>query len=63
MSHYLQHKFEDSPAFVSTFDEAPLWSAAFGLMLLKYLPVTNLRHVVDVGCGKGFPLFELAVSP
>jgi arsenite methyltransferase len=60
MSDYLQYKFEDSEASVSTFDEAPLWSAAFGLLLLKHLSLQNVKEVVDAGCGTGFPLFELA---
>lgn len=37
MTEYLSYQFEDSPDFVETFDELPLWSASFGLLLLKHL--------------------------
>lgn len=60
MSSYLDFRFEDSPAQVSAFDEAPLWSAAFGLLLFDHLPLANVKRAVDLGCGTGFPLIELA---
>ena len=60
MKNYLDYKFEDTETFINTFDEAPLWSAAFGLMLLKHLEVKPNLTIVDIGCGAGFPLFELA---
>jgi len=60
MSEYLTYRFEDTPAFVSTFDELPLWSAAFGLLLLKHLDVKAGLTVLDLGSGTGFPLLELA---
>ncbi len=61
MQHpYLSYKFEDSPAFVNTFDEAPLWSAAFGLLLFKHLELKPDMQVLDLGPGAGFPLLELA---
>ncbi|MBL0340095.1 MAG: class I SAM-dependent methyltransferase [Bacteroidetes bacterium] len=46
--------------FISTFDELPLWSASFGLMLLKHLEVEPNLKIVDIGSGTGFPLLELA---
>ncbi len=50
----------DSPAFVDAYDELPLWSASFGLLLLEHVPLRERIVVLDVGCGTGFPLLELA---
>ena len=57
---YLDYQFNDSPLFINTFDEAPLWSAAFGLLLFRHLPLITKGVAVDLGCGAGFPLLELA---
>lgn len=59
-STYLEYQFHDTESFISTFDEAPLWSAAFGLLLLKHLEIQPSITVADIGCGTGFPLLELA---
>jgi len=59
-ANYLSYKFDDSEAFINTFDEAPLWSAAFGLLLLKHLEQRKGITVLDIGSGSGFPLMELA---
>jgi SAM-dependent methyltransferase len=50
----------DDPAFVAALDELPLWSAPFGLRLLEAVPLDPGATVLDVGCGTGFPLLELA---
>lgn len=50
----------DSPEMVSLFDEAPLWSARFGALLLDHLELRPGLTVLDIGSGAGFPLFELA---
>ena len=60
MAHYLNYQFQDTPATVSTFDEMPLWSASFGLLLLRHVPLKAGIAMLDIGCGTGFPLFELA---
>jgi len=60
MTHYLQYKFEDTPEFINTFDELPLWSSSFGLLLLKHLELKPNQIVLDIGSGAGFPLLELA---
>lgn len=60
MTDYLSYKFEDTPDFTETFDELPLWSASFGLLLLKHLELKPNITVIDIGSGAGFPLMELA---
>lgn len=45
---------------VSIYDEAPLWSAPFGRLLLENIPMRNKKVIVDLGFGTGFPLIELA---
>ncbi len=60
MTEYLSYKFDDNPDFVETFDEVPLWSASFGLLLLKHLELKPNLTVIDIGSGAGFPLMEIA---
>ena len=50
----------DDPTFVAALDELPLWSAPFGLRLLDVVPLDPAATVLDIGCGTGFPLLELA---
>ena len=50
----------DDPEFAAAVDELPLWSAPFGLALLEAAPLDPEAVVLDVGCGTGFPLVELA---
>jgi len=49
-----------NPETVSAYDEVPLWSALFGLLLLRNIPLGPNWRVLDVGCGTGFPTLELA---
>jgi arsenite methyltransferase len=49
-----------SPEILVAYDELPLWSAMFGLLLLDEVPLTGVHAALDVGCGTGFPLIELA---
>ncbi len=49
-----------SPRVLAAYDEMPLWSAMFGLLLLEEVPLANITSVLDIGCGTGFPLIELA---
>lgn len=60
MQEYLSYQFADTEAFVRVFDEMPLWSAHFGMLLLQHVTLKKDMVVADVGCGAGFPLLELA---
>jgi ubiquinone/menaquinone biosynthesis C-methylase UbiE len=46
--------------FCRLYDELPLWSAPFGLMLLEYVPLKAGARILDVGAGTGFLSIELA---
>jgi arsenite methyltransferase len=50
----------NSPQVIGSYDEVALWSAMFGLLLLEEVPLANVSNVLDLGCGTGFPLIELA---
>ncbi len=61
MTDYLARKTDFNDAdLASVFDEVSLWAARFGLLLLDELDLMAGIRVLDVGCGNGFPLFELA---
>ncbi len=42
------------------YDELPLWSAPFGLMLLDTIRLKKGINILDIGSGAGFPLLEIA---
>ena len=61
MTEYLGHKFEwGNPEVNWIYDDWPQWSAMCGLFLLQHIPMSGHRHVLDLGCGHGFPSLELA---
>ena len=62
MTEYLARGTPDytAPDTVAAYDELPLWCAMAGLFLLEHLPLPRGAAVLDVGCGTGFPLLELA---
>jgi ubiquinone/menaquinone biosynthesis C-methylase UbiE len=45
---------------VALYDELPLWSSLAGQLLLEHVTLAGVRRALDVGCGTGFPLLELA---
>ena len=45
---------------MSSIDDLALWSAPFGLVLLDVVRLRPGMRLLDVGCGPGFPLLELA---
>jgi ubiquinone/menaquinone biosynthesis C-methylase UbiE len=42
------------------YDETSFWSARFGALLFDHLEIRRGIRVLDLGCGTGFPLIELA---
>jgi arsenite methyltransferase len=50
----------NAPNTINAYDELPLWSAMFGLLMLAEVPLRGVTRALDAGCGTGFPLIELA---
>jgi len=42
------------------YDELPLWSAPFGILLMDNFPLGNYEQYLDIGCGTGFPLIDIS---
>jgi arsenite methyltransferase len=57
---YLEEIDIDQPGAVALYDELPLWSAPFGLLLLDRVPLKPGIVALDVGAGTGFLSVELA---
>jgi ubiquinone/menaquinone biosynthesis C-methylase UbiE len=61
MTEYLDHQFSiDDFDLVSVIDDVPLWSAPFGMKLLDSIELESGMTVLDIGCGLGFPMIEIA---
>jgi len=48
------------PEIADVVDELPFWSAPFGLKMLDLVKYRISITALDLGCGTGFPLIELA---
>jgi ubiquinone/menaquinone biosynthesis C-methylase UbiE len=57
---YLEEIDYKTPEFGDLYDELPLWSAPFGLMLLEHVSLRPGMTILDVGAGTGFMTIELA---
>jgi len=57
---YLEEIDYTQPGFGDWYDELPLWSAPFGLLLLDRVPMKSGLTILDVGAGTGFLTLELA---
>jgi len=59
----MSHLYDDlnNPQIISILDEVQLWSAPFGLKLLDVVRYKANTEALDIGCGLGFPLIELAM--
>ena len=42
------------------YDELPLWSSPFGILLMDNFPLGNYKQYLDIGCGTGFPLIDIS---
>ena len=58
--NYLETIDLTHPDVGDLFDELPLWSAPFGLLLLERVPIDPGLTFLDVGAGTGFLTVELA---
>ena len=57
---YLEEIDYKTPEFGDLYDELPLWSAPFGLLLLEHVKMRPSITILDVGAGTGFLTIELA---
>ncbi len=48
------------PDVVSAIDDAPLWSAPFGMKLLEVVKLRKQIRALNIGSGMGFPIIELS---
>jgi SAM-dependent methyltransferase len=61
MHHFLDHPAGWMPSHQAEIhDETSFWSARFGTLLFDHLEIRRGTRGLDVGCGTGFPLIELA---
>ncbi len=59
--NYLEKYYPlENPDTPSLWDQLSFWSSPFGKLLLDNVPMRIGMDVLDIGCGAGFPLLELA---
>lgn len=59
---YLDIQYDsNSNDIIAVLDETPLWSAPFGMAILNTVRLAPSLVALDIGCGMGFPLCELAM--
>jgi arsenite methyltransferase len=61
MPDFLHSTYDlNDPDLPSAFDQVSFWSARFGSLLFRELPLRPHLNILDLACGTGFPLVELA---
>jgi Methylase involved in ubiquinone/menaquinone biosynthesis len=61
MKKYLSKRLDWRRSEIANqYDELPLWSSPFGLLLLDNFPIGEYENYLDIGSGTGFPLIEIA---
>ncbi len=61
MPDFLHQTYDmHQPGLASAFDQVSFWSARFGSLLFHHLTLRSNLTILDLACGTGFPLFELA---
>jgi arsenite methyltransferase len=61
MRHFLDHPAGWMPSRpAEIYDETSFWSGRFGALLFDHLEIRRGIRGLDVGCGTGFPVIELA---
>jgi arsenite methyltransferase len=61
MPDFLKYKIDfNNRDTASVIDELSFWSSRFGILLFNQIKIRRGLKILDVGCGQGFPLFELA---
>lgn len=61
MPDFLHRTYDlHQPELASAFDQVSFWSARFGAFLFQHLTLRPHLAILDLACGTGFPLFELA---
>ena len=61
MKKFLLHRNDFSrPEIASVVDELSFWSSRFGSLLFNNIGIRRGIKILDLACGVGFPLFEMA---
>lgn len=61
MKEYLTKIFDwQTDEIAGQYNELPLWSSPFGLLLMDNFPIGEYKNYLDIGFGTGFPLIEIS---